>query len=81
MTGNNEIVCMDTTDAARYLGISIITLRNSRVSGLLGGQPTPPYRKLGRKVIYFKSDLEEWIGNLPKFQNTSQQKFEENRMS
>lgn len=61
-----------TKQAANYLSISEISLRASRSSGLLGGQKAPSFRKIGRKVIYLKSELDEWIKSLPTYINTSQ---------
>jgi hypothetical protein len=44
-------------EAADFLRLSPRTLEKYRVRG--GG---PPFRKLGRRVIYALSDLEEWAG-------------------
>lgn len=43
------------TEAADFLRLSPRTLEKLRVIG--GG---PPYRKLGRRVVYALADLEEW---------------------
>jgi hypothetical protein len=42
-------------EAAEYLKLSPRTLEKLRVGG--GG---PPFRKLGRRVVYALADLEEW---------------------
>ncbi len=60
------------TEAARIIGTTPVRLRNSRVSGMLGNVPTPPFIKLGRAVRYRKSDLERWLADLPTYQNTAQ---------
>jgi hypothetical protein len=44
-------------EAADFLRLSPRTLEKYRVRG--GG---PPFRKLGRRVVYAHSDLEEWAG-------------------
>lgn len=38
MSGKHEVVCLDTIEAASYLGISEITSKNSRGTRLLGGR-------------------------------------------
>lgn len=63
---------LSTQQAASYLGIAEITLRNSRVSGFLGKSTAPKFRKIGSKVIYFQSDLDDWINDLPVYTNTAQ---------
>lgn len=47
-----------TSDASRYLGVSIRTLEKYRSYG--GG---PIYRKLGGTVVYRLVDLEDWAVN------------------
>lgn len=44
-------------EAADFLRLSPRTLEKYRVRG--GG---PPFRKLGRRVVYALSDLEDWAG-------------------
>lgn len=67
---------LDSKDAAQYLCVSEISIRNSRITGLLGGIKAPSFRKIGRKVIYMKSDLDMWIEGLPSYENTTQMKFD-----
>ena len=45
--------------AAEYLGYSPATLRNSRSSGLLAVVQGPPYIKIGLRVYYLQSALDE----------------------
>jgi len=46
-----------TTDAAAaYLGMARQTLAEKRVSG-----ESPPYQKVGRRVLYYKKDLDAWL--------------------
>lgn len=47
---------MRTKHAATYLGLSEKTLHNWRFLG-----KGPQYRKLGRAVIYVKTDLDEYL--------------------
>ena len=51
----------DSDAAAEYLGYSPATLRNSRSSGLLAGVQGPPYIKIGLRVYYLQSALDEWL--------------------
>jgi len=48
-------------DAARLIGVSAATLRNSRSRGTLLGHEAPQWVKLGRKVRYRRRDLLEWV--------------------
>ena len=47
---------LDTKQAAAYLGLSDKTLEKLRVSGR-----GPRYAKAGRRVIYDRGDLDEWV--------------------
>ena len=47
---------MSVESAALYLGLSVSFLNRRRV---IGGGPT--YTKLGRRVVYAKSDLDAWL--------------------
>ena len=46
----------DTNGAAAYLVISPSTLTNMRVTGA-----GPMFIKLGRRVVYARSDLDAWV--------------------
>jgi hypothetical protein len=52
---------MNTENAARYLGVTVLTLKNWRFRGKK--KPTgPPFIVLGgRRVWYFKTDLDRFI--------------------
>lgn len=53
---------MSEEDAARYIGVARISLRQGRCEGRRENRmPPPPYIKLGRKVIYLKDDLDRWL--------------------
>lgn len=47
---------LDAAAAAEFLGLSESTLAKLRLSG--GG---PQYCKLGRRVVYRRDDLLEWV--------------------
>ncbi len=49
-------------DAARYLGISQSSLRKGRMAGRRRAQmSSPPFVKMGRRVVYLIDDLDSWI--------------------
>lgn len=47
---------MRTIDAAAFMGLSASTLTKLRLTG--GG---PVYLKLGKTVVYDRSDLQNWL--------------------
>ena len=51
-----ERTVLPTEHAATYLGLSPKTLETLRTRG--GG---PPFLKLGRRVVYRKTDLDTWL--------------------
>lgn len=49
-------------ETAQYLGVSRATLRTGRMEGKRGKRmTTPPFVKVGRKVIYLRDDLDRWL--------------------
>jgi hypothetical protein len=53
---------MSEADAAFYLGLSVSSLRKSRMNGSRANHlPPPPYVKLGRRVIYRATDLARFL--------------------
>ena len=56
---------LSVDQAAQRLGLSTSWLNKARISG--GG---PPYLKLGRRVLYDRSDLDVWMAARRR-QNTS----------
>ncbi|OQW86396.1 MAG: hypothetical protein BWK72_17420 [Rhodoferax ferrireducens] len=53
---------MTEADAAFYLGLSISSLRKSRMNGARTNHlPPPPYVKLGRRVVYRSADLARYL--------------------
>ncbi len=50
------------TEAAEFLGLSVSTLRQSRMNGVRTNRiPCPPFIKLGRAIRYRIDDLNRWI--------------------
>ena len=47
---------LGTRDAARYTGLAHSTLAKMRC---LGG--SPPFLRLGRKIVYVRADLDAWL--------------------
>jgi predicted DNA-binding transcriptional regulator AlpA len=54
MTGFAKVV--NASEAARLLGLSESTLAKLRLNG-----SGPTYCKLGRRVVYRTTDLDEWL--------------------
>ena len=53
---------LNEAQAANYLGISVSSLRKSRMNGPRANHlPPPPYVKLGRRVIYRAADLASFL--------------------
>ena len=49
-------------EAADYLGISRSTLRQGRMNGPRSSRcPTPPFIRLGRKILYLREDLDQLL--------------------
>ena len=57
---------LDTHNAAKYLGLSPKTLAMMRCQG-----DGPSFIKRGR-IFYYKSDLDQWIGQAPRATSTAQ---------
>jgi hypothetical protein len=73
----NQKLNLTNQEAAELLTISANTLRNSRSTGTLCGREAPPFIKMGRKVIYLRVDLAQWLNSFPKYKNTSEVNFSE----
>ncbi|MFT6437489.1 MAG: hypothetical protein ACJAVI_005563 [Candidatus Azotimanducaceae bacterium] len=61
-----------TQEAASFLGVSPVTLKQSRHTGILFGKPAPPFIRLNRSVRYKFSSLRTFIEQFQEYQNTSQ---------
>jgi hypothetical protein len=69
--------CLSNEEGAELLTISANTLRNSRSTGMLCGREAPPFIKMGRKIVYLKTDLMQWLESFPKHCNTSEAQLQE----
>ena len=47
---------LGTRDAARHTGLAISTMAKMRCRG-----GSPPFLRLGRKVVYVRADLDTWL--------------------
>lgn len=48
--------------ASAYLGVSSATLRQGRCDGRRNNRmPPPPFVRLGRKILYLRDDLDQWL--------------------
>jgi hypothetical protein len=61
----------NTHECAGELGFASSTIRMSRVTGILAGVPAPTYRKIGRKVVYDRVVLDEWLSQFANQANTA----------
>lgn len=53
---------MSEADAAIYLGVSRISLRQGRMEGRRENRmPPPPFCRLGRVIRYLRDDLDKWL--------------------
>ncbi len=59
-----------STETAYYLRYSENTLRKSRGTGQLGGRKAPPYIKIGGRIFYEVTDLDNWINSFCSQENT-----------
>lgn len=75
MTEDNVIFTND--GAAALIKCSGSTLKNSRSTGILFGREAPRYVKMGRRVVYKRSDLLEWLDGFPTYQNTTEEQMDE----
>lgn len=59
-TENSHV--LNSTDAARYIGMSPSYLSMDRCDGHVGNRtPGPPFIKVGRRVLYRVADLDGWL--------------------
>lgn len=52
-------------EAAQYCGVSIEMLNQLRSQGAVNGLTGPRFLKLGKKVIYQREALDEWLDSFP----------------
>jgi hypothetical protein len=65
-------IIIPTQDAARLIGAAPSSLKQSRYTGMLFGQPAPTFIKMGRSTRYKLSVLLEFVDQFPEYINTSQ---------
>ena len=53
---------LDAKGAAAYLRLASQTLAKMRLSGM-----GPPYYKVGRRVLYDRTDLDRWLDSKRRF--------------
>ncbi len=58
-------------EAADFIGCAPSTLKISRVTGVLLGERSPPFIKLGKKVVYDRETLQSWIDRFGTKNNTA----------
>ena len=62
MINNNQSRVLHEREAAGYIGMSVSFLQKDRMNGRLAGRtPGPRYAKLGKRVVYFREDLDAWL--------------------
>lgn len=66
-----NIGAMGTNAAAQYLGLSTHFLKRARITG-----KGPAFIKVGRKVLYIKSDLDNFLISKGKRINTCKENYE-----
>ncbi len=62
---------LSNSEAAIFIGCSPSTMKISRVTGRLLGKAAPSYRKLGKKVAYDLTILQEWLEQFANQKNTA----------
>ena len=63
---------LNSEQAAKFLGIQATTLKQSRHTGVLLGEPAPPFLKMGRSTRYRMSSLLEFRDQFSEYRNTSE---------
>ena len=62
MSTSFEKPVLSEKEAASYIGMSVYFLQKDRVNGKLAGRtPGPRWIKAGRRILYFKRDLDMWL--------------------
>ena len=61
LAADRSLYCLTTAQAAKYLGVSRVTLEVWRRRSKRGEiSHAPPYAKLGKLIRYSRSSLDEW---------------------
>lgn len=61
-SGNGLAPFMNDVQLARYLGISVATIRRWR---LQRNTAAAPYRRFGSSIRYSKAEVDEWVKRQP----------------
>lgn len=56
----HQTITLSTPEAADYIGMSEVWLRQGRCMGKEGH---PPYVKMGRSIRYLRADLDAWLAS------------------
>ncbi len=65
---------LDDHEAGLKLSAAATTMRKSRCTGILFGQPAPRFLKMGKTIRYRESDLQAWLDQFSTFANTAEAK-------
>ena len=61
---NIQSQVLSERDTAIYIGMSRSYLRQDRVDGPHGNRtPGPPFIRVGRRILYRRSELDDWLEN------------------
>ena len=63
---------LDDHKTAIKLGLAA-TVRKSRCTGILLGQPAPRFIRIGKTIRYRESDLQAWLDQFSTFANTAEE--------
>lgn len=58
---SNEALALSQKKMARELGVSVPTLRK-----MMAEDPTLPYRRIGRRVLFSRAAVEDWLRSTEK---------------
>ena len=62
MDNKNQINALNEKQAALYIGMSVSYLKKDRMDGAATDRTLGPrWAKLGKRVVYLKSDLDAWL--------------------
>ena len=59
-----------SSEAAKAIGVSPVTVKMSRCTGKLLGKPAPKFLKMGRLIRYEPSAIQDWIKQFRSFSTT-----------
>ena len=70
---DNQFRAYEEKGAAKYVGLSVSTLRQSRCHGKKQGHtPTPKFIRIGRAIRYLREDLDAFLDEMRERSNGSQ---------